>query len=70
MASITENQSAVTFSYSFGATLTAWSERFALYRKFNATKRELNALSNRELADLGLTRSNINSIAYEAIYGA
>ena len=70
MASITENQSAVTFSHSFGATLTAWSERFARYRKFNATKRELNALSNRELADLGLTRSNINSIAYEAIYGA
>lgn len=37
----------------------------ALYRQ---TLRELNALSGRDLADLGIHRSSIRRIAYEAAY--
>jgi len=37
-----------------------------LYRE---TVRELNNLNNRELADLGIGRSAIKSIALEAAYG-
>ena len=70
MAFITE-----TFSGS-----TTLSERFAALRENFATARaqrkiytttvaELDALSNRDLADLGLNRSMINSIAFEAAYG-
>ena len=38
----------------------------AVYRQ---TVKELDALSNRELADLGLSRSSIRSIAIEAAFG-
>lgn len=41
--------------------------RRAVYRQ---TLRELGELSNRELADLGLSRSNIRSVAYEAAWGS
>lgn len=39
--------------------------RRAIYRQ---TLRELDALSNRDLADLGLSRGMIQSVAYEAAY--
>lgn len=38
-------------------------------RVFRQTLRELNALTNRELADLGIARSMITRVAYEAAYG-
>lgn len=38
-------------------------------RVFNRTVRELSALSSRELADLGLSRSMITRVAIEAAYG-
>ncbi len=37
------------------------------WQRYNRTVSELNHLSNRELADLGLTRSDIPRIAREAI---
>ncbi|GEK68133.1 MULTISPECIES: DUF1127 domain-containing protein [Paracoccus] len=40
--------------------------RRAVYRQ---TLRELGELSNRDLADLGLNRGNIRSVAYEAAWG-
>ena len=40
--------------------------RKALYRQ---TMRELNALSTRELDDLGLGRSDIANVAYKAAWG-
>lgn len=57
-----------------------WSDRFAAViataklamqrrRVFNQTVRELDSLSSRELADLGLHRSMITRIAREAAYG-
>ncbi|MFN3971933.1 MAG: DUF1127 domain-containing protein [Gemmobacter sp.] len=42
------------------------SRRRAIYRQ---TLRELNALSSRELDDLGIHRSMITRIATEAAYG-
>ncbi|WP_198431750.1 MULTISPECIES: DUF1127 domain-containing protein [Paracoccaceae] len=38
-------------------------------RVFKQTVRELQALSNRELADLGIHRSMITRVANEAAYG-
>jgi len=38
-------------------------------RVFRQTRRELNALTERELADLGIARSMITRIAREAAYG-
>ncbi|WP_372605039.1 DUF1127 domain-containing protein [Actibacterium sp.] len=37
-------------------------------RIYTQTMRELSSLSDRELADLGLTRSMIRSLAIEAAY--
>lgn len=36
---------------------------------FHETVRELNALSGRELADLGISRSEIRHVAWHATYG-
>ena len=59
-----------------GATLDAilrlWAnfgEARAKRAVYNQTVRELSALSNRELDDLGIPRSNIVSIARETAYG-
>lgn len=38
-------------------------------RVFRQTLKELNALTNRELADLGISRSMITRVAQEAAYG-
>ncbi|MFN7224012.1 MAG: DUF1127 domain-containing protein [Paracoccaceae bacterium] len=38
-------------------------------RVFKQTVRELQALSNRELADLGIHRAMISRVANEAAYG-
>lgn len=49
----------------FKETLAA---RYAKYTIYRNTLAELQSLSSRELADLGLSRSNIKSVAYEATY--
>ncbi|KMK66657.1 DUF1127 domain-containing protein [Puniceibacterium sp. IMCC21224] len=54
----------------FSALLTKLRLQLAQRRTYNQTLRELEALSNRELADLGISRSSIRSIAQEAAYGA
>ncbi|WP_211784251.1 DUF1127 domain-containing protein [Falsirhodobacter algicola] len=48
-------------------TLKAALRRRAIYRQ---TVQELNALSSRELTDLGIRRSEIRSIARDAAFGA
>lgn len=45
------------------------AESFEMSRRFHATYRELNMLSARELADLGISRGEIHRIAYDAVYG-
>lgn len=67
----------ISETFTGGATL---SERFAALREnfaaaraqrkiYNTTMTELDALSNRDLADLGLSRSMIKSVAMQAAYG-
>lgn len=40
--------------------------RYAKWQRYSRTVSELEALSNRELADLGIARSDIGRIAREA----
>ncbi|KUF08689.1 DUF1127 domain-containing protein [Pseudoponticoccus marisrubri] len=44
--------------------------RSARRKVYNQTYRELQSLSNRELADLGLSRSEIRRVAYQAAFEA
>ena len=44
---------------------TAWARSRVYVRTYN----ELNGLTSRELADLGISRSMISRLAYEAAYG-
>jgi uncharacterized protein YjiS (DUF1127 family) len=44
-------------------------QSFADHRRYLAIYDELNALSDRELADIGLSRSSVREVAREAIYG-
>jgi uncharacterized protein YjiS (DUF1127 family) len=43
----------------------AWANR----RSYNRTVSELQGLSDRELADLGLHHSQIQTVARESVYG-
>ncbi len=49
---------------------TAFGARMEQYRTYRRTVNELTSLSDRELADLGINRSMIGSIATDAAYGA
>jgi len=40
--------------------------RITTWKRYNRTITELQALTNRELADLGIARADINRIAREA----
>lgn len=44
-------------------------DAYRRYKMYRQTVRELAALSDRELNDLGIARSSIRSIAMEAAYG-
>lgn len=58
---------------SFGARFAGFraeiAQRLAARKVFTTTHNELQSLSDRELADLGIGRSMIKSIALEAAYG-
>jgi hypothetical protein len=45
------------------------SDKMAKRKVFLTTLRELQSLSNRDLADLGLSRAALRGIAMEAAYG-
>lgn len=49
----------------FAALIDTWRR----YRVFRRTYAELDALSTRDLDDLGISRSMITRLAYEAAYG-
>ncbi len=42
--------------------------RFTQYRMYRKTLKELSVLGNRELEDLGLNRSMLKRVAYQAAY--
>lgn len=50
--------------------LSSLFDRLGRIRMARRTIRELNALTSRELDDLGLNRSMIKSVAYEAAFSA
>lgn len=56
-----------------GEKVTTWlstaRERLADYTLYQRSVSELCDLSGRELADLGLHRSEIKRVAYETVYG-
>jgi uncharacterized protein YjiS (DUF1127 family) len=43
-------------------------DRYKQYRLYSHTVSELRSLSGRDLADLGLSRSMIESVAFSAVY--
>ncbi|WP_439154262.1 DUF1127 domain-containing protein [Yoonia sp.] len=59
--------------FAFGDRIAALraslADRRAKYKIYSTTLRELNGLSDRDLGDLGLSRSMIKGLAIEAAYG-
>lgn len=55
--------SAITYPF------VALSDAIDKSRQINATFTELNSLTDRELHDIGIGRSQIMGIAYDAAYG-
>jgi len=49
--------------------ISGLAETWNQYIVFRRTYEELSALSSRELSDLGISRSMITRLAYEAAYG-
>jgi len=49
-------------------TISAMVEGFKAYRQYNRAYRELTALDDRQLRDIGITRSMISSVAITGIH--
>ena len=72
-----DTKMANTMTYELGNTGAAGlsglvariSKSLADYRLFRQTVDELEALNDRELADLGLSRLSVRDVAYESVYG-
>ncbi|PYE82536.1 DUF1127 domain-containing protein [Pseudoroseicyclus aestuarii] len=57
-----------TFGQRVSAVRATLADRAAKNKVYRTTMVELGALSDRDLADLGIARSMIKGIAYEAAY--
>jgi uncharacterized protein YjiS (DUF1127 family) len=53
----------------FAAFRADMAENAAKRKAYRTTLAELESLSNRDLSDLGISRSAIKSVAFEAAYG-
>ena len=70
MTALTETISASTsLGARFNALRAEYAANAAKRKVYGDTLNDLQSLSNRDLADLGIQRSQIKSIAYEAAYG-
>lgn len=69
MAHIAENIGAQALRGQSAGFVSRISEALAKRRVYKQTHAELSALSTRELDDLGINRSMISRLAYEAAYG-
>ena len=49
-------------------TMSAMVEGFQAYRQYNQTYRELTALDDRQLQDIGISRSMISSVAITGVH--
>ncbi|WP_417249871.1 DUF1127 domain-containing protein [Celeribacter sp.] len=63
------NISTTAHGAGFSGLFARIAERVARYRVYRETQLELNQLTDRELADLGISRSTIPAVAHEAAYG-
>ena len=54
--------------FTVSTAFAAAAERQAKRRVYKTTMNELGALSNSDLADLGISRSEVRRIAWEAAY--
>ena len=52
----------------FSGFLGGLTKRFQQYQTYQQTLEELERLSDRELADLGISRIQIRAVAYRAAY--
>lgn len=68
MAFASDIRSTATGQSRLGATFGELAARYARYTLYRKTLNELASLSNRELSDMGLCRSQIRSVAYEHAY--
>jgi uncharacterized protein YjiS (DUF1127 family) len=59
----------VPFAHRFSGAIATLITDFMNYRMYRKTIAELQKLSARELADLGLSRSEIKFSATKAVYG-
>ncbi|ETX13061.1 hypothetical protein OCH239_13695 [Roseivivax halodurans JCM 10272] len=64
----THTASADTLGARFETLTANWRTALERRRVYKQTLNELSALSNRELADLGLHRSQLRGIAWQAAY--
>ncbi|MFT6774382.1 MAG: hypothetical protein ACJA1L_002094 [Paracoccaceae bacterium] len=55
---------------SFATRIAALRRRFQDWRLYRQTMRELSELNNADLSDIGISRGEIRSIAWHAVYGA
>ena len=71
MAFASDNR-AVTFGFfdRISAMIASYGEARAQHKIYRETFRELDMLSNKELADIGLNRTMIKSVALEAAQNA
>lgn len=69
MAFVTETYTPrLSIKERFAAARTRWQDASEKYRVYRRTFNELSALSDRDLADLGLHRSLIAATAHKAAY--
>lgn len=69
MAFITDTRAGgLTLGQRIAALRTQMTEAAEKRRVYRTTLRELEQLNNRDLADLGISRSSIKRLAYEAAY--
>ena len=69
MSTYTTNTAAHPLFGSFFATASGLIESAVQYRQYRQTVRALNALSSRELDDLGLHRGTVKTTALKVVYG-
>ena len=68
-ATDTRRATAHHLSEDLSVAVYAAMQRITNYRAYRRTIRELADLSSRDLADLGLHRSEIRRVAHESVYG-
>ena len=69
MMTMTHTTPAAAARRSWLPSVEGLADRWRRFRLFRRTYAELDALSTRELDDLGISRSMITRLAYEAAYG-